>query len=194
MHRRLHVDGQRLIDAWFKRAWDSRGDDSLIFESFVFAWIAVNAWAACITGRDDDRQYMDRLVHDPGLCREFSERYQSDLAFQEEADSFFELLPIFKAQELRRQSIHVDKSVSRQDHIRLYFEAGLRKFEPECARFHIQRGESIPRDWPHFIKAVYRVRCNLFHGEKSAHSEMDGRIVKCALMSLTSFFRTAEIL
>jgi len=35
--------------------------------------------------------------------------------------------------------------------------------------------------------ALYQVRCNLFHGEKSAHSEMDSQIVYSALQVLVRF-------
>jgi len=171
-----------------------RGDDALAFEGFVFAWISVNAWAACVTGEDRDREYMDRLAHDPGLRAAFDNLRASSADFEQESDAFFRLLPIFKAQQLRRNGIHLDERVQREERIRRYFDAGLTEFEPECARLHLDRGEAIPRDWPHFIQAVYRVRCNLFHGEKSAHSEMDHRIVQTALLSLTAFFREVHIL
>lgn len=193
-HRHLHPDGHRLITTWFDRAWRMRGNDASAFESFVFAWIAVNAWAACVTGEDRDREYMDRLAHDPGLRAAFDNLRASSADFEQAAEAFFRLLPIFKAQQLRRNGIHLGEHVPRDERIRRYFEAGLADFEPVCAKLHLDRGEPIPRDWPHFIQAVYRVRCNLFHGEKSAHSEMDRRIVQTALLSLTAFFREADIL
>jgi hypothetical protein len=193
-HRYLHPDGHRLITTWFDRAWRARADDSAASESFVFAWIAVNAWAACVTGEDRDREYMDRLAHDPGLRTAFGNLMASSADFEQEAERFFQLLPVFKAQQLRRNGIHLDEHVPRGERIQRYFEAGLTDFEPTCAKLHLDRGEPIPRDWPHFIQAVYRVRCNLFHGEKSAHSEMDRTIVRAALLSLTAFFRGTHIL
>lgn len=193
-HRYLHPDGHQLITTWFDRAWRMRGDDASAFEGFVFAWISVNAWAACVTGEDRDREYMDKLAHDAGLRAAFETLRVSSADFGQTAEAFFRLLPIFKAQQLRRQGIHLDEHVPRDERIQYYFEAGLTDFEPQCAKLHLDRGEPIPRDWPHFIQAVYRVRCNLFHGEKSAHSEMDRRIVRAALLSLTAFFRESHIL
>jgi hypothetical protein len=38
----------------------------------------------------------------------------------------------------------------------------------------------MPLDWAHAMKALYRVRCNLFHGEKARTSEDDKRIVTAA--------------
>jgi len=183
-----------LITTWFTRAWSERRDPEAAFESFVFAWIAVNAWAACVTGQDADREYMRSLSHDSGLRKAFNGLLREDQEFRQEVESFFTLLPIFKAQSLRHAGLRVDRSNSRHETVQRYFAAGTIPFEPECAKYHLDRGEAIPCDWPHFINAVYRVRCNLFHGEKAAHSEMDQKIVRSALMSLTGFFRGASIL
>lgn len=137
---------------------------------------------------------MNRITNDAGLREAFEQLLRDDIFFKEEVHVFVALLPIFKAQQLRRQHIHLDEPVSRGERVQHYLRAGSIEFAPDCARVHLDRGEPIPCDWPHFIQAVYRVRCNLFHGEKSAHSEMDHHIVRSALLSLTSFFRGAEIL
>jgi hypothetical protein len=58
----LHPDGQELIYGWFKRAWNMREsemEDS--FEPFIFTWISLNGWAACVTGLDGDRDWVDAL-------------------------------------------------------------------------------------------------------------------------------------
>src|SRR5258708_36235539 len=68
----LHAEGQRLISGWFERAWamrDGQGDDC--FEAFIFAWIAFNAWAACITELDEDYKYLDALKRDQTLYQDF---------------------------------------------------------------------------------------------------------------------------
>lgn len=65
---------------------------------------------------------------------------------------------------------------------------------PEPQQQPVRGRQRVIEVWPHFIQAVYRARCNLFHGEKSAHSEMDRIIVSTALLSLTGFFRATHIL
>ena len=50
----------------------------------------------------------------------------------------------------------------------------------------------MPLDWPHTLAALYRVRCNLFHGEKGRHSEMDQRIVASGFRTLIQFFGSAN--
>lgn len=193
-HERLHEDGRRLISSWFARAWDQRGEEEAIFESFIFAWMSVNAWAACVTGQDQDREYMSRLKRDLELRQRFQDLLAANETFRSEVGAFMALLPIFKAQRLRREGLRSEIRMSRREIVQRYLDAGVTEFEPECAEWHLRQGEVIPADWPHFIAAVYRVRCNLFHGEKSAHSEMDRAIVHSAFNALTSFFRLSHIL
>ena len=54
----------------------------------------------------------------------------------------------------------------------------------EFREYHRERGEEVSLNWAHSLKAIYRVRCNLFHGEKAAHSEMDQKIVSSAFQIL----------
>lgn len=193
-HRWLHEDGQKLIMSWFQRAWERRADEGATFESFIFAWISVNAWASCVTEQDQDREYMRRLKADMELRVRFQQLLDGDANFQREADTFTRLLPIFRAQQLRRAGVRSPEGMDRPQLVQHYFHAGMTGYEPACAEWHFQQGEAIPADWPHVIAAIYKVRCNLFHGEKSAHSEMDGRIVRSAFMTLTGFFRGSDIL
>jgi hypothetical protein len=193
-HRRLHEDGRRLIDSWFARAWVQREDDAATFESFVFAWISVNAWAACVTEEDQDSRYMRKLQADPGLRLRFHQLVEGDAQFRRDVEAFAELLPIFKAQQLRRAGVIALRESDRARVIQSYLDAGVTSYEPQCAEWHWTQGQPIPLDWPHVIAAMYRVRCNLFHGEKAVHSEMDRRIVRAALMTLTGFFRGTNLL
>lgn len=193
-HRWLHEDGRRLITTWFERAWQQRDDEDATFEAFIFAWMSVNAWAACVTEQDLDREYMRRLKGDEGLRQRFQQVVNEHPSVRRDAEEFVGLLPIFKAQRLRRAGVRGQGNMSRGQLVQHYLAAGITEFEPECAEWHRSRGEPIPCDWPHVIAAIYRVRCNLFHGEKSAHSEMDRRIVRAAFLTLTGFFRAANLL
>lgn len=71
----LHFEGRSFIFDWARRAVvqiDCADRDS--FEPFIFGWIAVNGWATCVTGEDQDYQYLDALISDADLTRGFSER------------------------------------------------------------------------------------------------------------------------
>ena len=62
-YRRLQSDGRRLISGWFEKAWAERDcEPENSFEPFVFAFIAMNAWASCVTSRDADREWRDALA------------------------------------------------------------------------------------------------------------------------------------
>lgn len=193
-HRCLHPDGQRLISTWFERAWNERLNEQATFEAFIFAWMSVNAWAACVTDEDQDREYMRRLKEDEGLRQRFQRVVNEHPDVRRDAEEFVSLLPIFKAQRLRRAGVHGQDGMTRSELVLHYLAEGIMEFEPECAEWHRAHDEPIPCDWPHVIAATYRVRCNLFHGEKSAHSEMDRRIVRAAFLTLIGFFRAANIL
>jgi hypothetical protein len=132
-HRWLHEDGQRLITTWFERAWAQRGNDEATFEAFIFAWMSVNAWAACVTGEDQDRAYMRRLQVDEGLRKRFLEVVRESPEVRHHAEEFMSLLPIFKAQRLRRAGVRGQAGMTRTDLVRHYFAAGVSGFEPECA-------------------------------------------------------------
>jgi len=179
-----------LIEGWFQRSWDMldcQGDNC--FEAFIYAWIAFNGWAACVTDLDQDYKYIDALKRDPTLCQKFSELADDhDSPFVKCAVQFAELWPIFDARSLRRQNLILPHQASRRSVIDYYLSQGLDWFEPRCWKKHKDAGESIPVDWPHTLAALYKVRCNLFHGQKSAHSEMDQQIVSLAFRTLAYFF------
>lgn len=44
--------------------------------------------------------------------------------------------------------------------------------------------DSIPVDWAHTLDALYRVRCNLFHGQKSGGGHEDREILSAAVAVL----------
>ena len=193
----LHPDGRRLIDGWFEHSWEmkERGPESS-FEPFIFAWIAFNAWAVCVTDKDSERDWLRSLMRD----RIMNERFNSLVSNRKSVVSryaieFHSLWPIFKAQTLRRkQAFRGYHHPNRQSMINFYYENGIKDFEPGCSKRHREEGHPIPNDWPHTLYALYRVRCNLFHGEKSAHIESDQMIVYRAFRFLVNFLRIARYL
>lgn len=190
----LHAEGQRLVKGWFDRAYELKGDDNESFEGFIFAWFAVNGWAACVTTKDRDSEYIGLLGRSLDLREKFIILLANDSDFSRAAKEFHAFWPIFKAQDIRRAGHHGLNIHNRKEIIDYYFKNGISSYAPDCWQFHQSAGEEIPLDWPHTLQAIYRVRNNLFHGEKSAHSEMDKLIVKLAFQTLIGFFRGTEIL
>ncbi len=178
----LHRDGRALIEGWLKRA--QAADDE--FESFIYLWIAVNGWAACVTESDADREWQRALIAEPTLNDRFRQiAHDPATRTAPAARGFHRLWPIFRVAELRQRGLdyrtHDDRD--RDEAKRAYFAGGARQFEPRCYREH----DDVPLDWGHTLVSLYRVRCNLFHGEKARSSESDQAVVSAAFATLLAF-------
>ena len=175
---------QRLITGWFDRGWenaDCPANES--FEPFIFTWIAFNGWAACITGEDGDRAWLDALMLDPTVAEHFDTLLEGDGRFARRVGDFAQLWPIFRSQELRRNHIERPYGANRAAVVEHYLANGATLFEPRCFLRHRDEHKRVV-DWAHTLAALYRVRCNLFHGDKGANSEMDSMIVQRAFAVL----------
>jgi len=186
----LHPEGQRLIRGWFERAQQERDcPDRGSFEPFIFAWIAFNAWGCCVTGEDYDRQMINALKEDEHLNRLFAEHLENeDAGLSQAARDFQSYWPIFKVQDLRHRGIWQRHNGNRADIVREYLDGGADTYDPQVEGHPGAMGDQIPLSWTNTLPAIYRVRCNLFHGEKSIRSEMDQRIVGSAFRVLVPFF------
>jgi hypothetical protein len=191
----LHRDGRELIRGWLDHVSVTQGDVSPgRFEGFIYLWIAFNAWASCVTGRDADTEWRKALIADPRLNREFT-RLVNEPAGRtaQAAERFRALWPIFRMEELRRRGIdhrlHYDRE--RHEMVRSYIDAGARQFEPRC---HLEHDDRPPLDWGHTLVSLYRVRCNLFHGDKARSSENDQLVFTAAYETLHAFVTEAALL
>ncbi len=188
----LHPEGRRLITRWAERGSGvpDSADASDYFEGFIYLWFAVNGWGACVTGTDRDREWVDAVAGDEEIARPFADLLHADDRFDAIARRFADLWPIFKSSEIRRRAIRVPESYTRPHRVQVYLEHGI-PFEPSCWRDH--RGDDPPLDWTHTFQALYRVRCNLFHGEKTLDSENDRQIVAAAYPVLMQIVQLLEL-
>jgi hypothetical protein len=193
----LHPDGRRLVDEWYRRAEAGLAagqQDS--FEPFIYLWIAFNAWSACVTREERDTAWRDALISDRSICATFDELVADEQSpLSHAATHFRDLWPIYKVEELRRLGVDywTGADLRRAERGAEYRAAGVEQFEPRCWADHLECNES-PLDWPHTLAALYRVRCNLFHGEKARSSVNDQQVVHAAYTTLLSFIRHAGYL
>lgn len=195
----LHNEGKRLIRSWFDRAWEEgTASNDEVFEPFIFAWFAFNGWAACVTNTDRDREMINALAADQTIRNDFEDSLSdTNSKVARSATNFLTLLPIFDVKSLKQHRIPLryNDEDSRAQRITYYLSHNRPiKFEPQCWKRHFDSGESVPADWAHILNAIYKVRCNLFHGQKSAHSEMDKQIVSAAFFTLVHFVKQAGYL
>lgn len=191
--RMLHPDGRNLVAHWFTLAYEQLDcDPDESFEPFICAWIAFNGWASCCTELDRDREIVRALSLSSELVLQFDRSIEESTSFRTIAERFRSYWPVFKAQELRRLRAPMHMMGDRQGIVTGYFDIGAKKFEPACFRRHAAVGEEIPLDWPHVLAVIYQVRCNLFHGDKAPHSEIDRVLVHSGFQILVQFLSRWE--
>lgn len=181
------TDGKAIVRRWSERASRSLDErrPNQSFEQFIYAYIALNGWAACCSGTDTDQFQVETMAADTLMEAEFQELCQANPNYLVSVEAFRELWPIFKAADLRRREIR-PHGFSRREIVRnLLAEDPPIVRSPSCYPKHVTDG--YPLDWAHTVDALYRVRCNLFHGEKGLHNEIDRAIVSAAAGVLVPF-------
>jgi hypothetical protein len=130
---------------------------------------------------------VEALSASPVLVQQFDEALRDSASLKTAAELFRSYWPVFKVQELKRLGTPMWGERDRQLTINRYLGMGAKNFAPACFQRHTESGEEIPLDWPHILAAIYKVRCNLFHGDKAPHSEIDRVLVHSAFQILVQF-------
>ena len=174
--RTLHNDGRELISRWIGRAEQTTSREP--FEAFIYAWIGFNGWATCTCAEERDRLQIQMMELDARLTRNFA-HLMGDAEFMEAAHDFSSLWPIFRVSDL-------PESVRRTRPEKIGRAAVTRHYQSNCPRAarapdcHMTHTGAIDPDWGHTLEALYRVRCNLFHGQKSGGGNEDRTILQAA--------------
>jgi len=97
--------------------------------------------------------------------------------------SFRYLWPIFRAVDLPEDARRSRPQHRGRQRVVDYYQLRCPDVQrsPDC---HLTHDDRIPLDWPHTLEALYRVRCNLFHGQKSGGGNEDREILTAALQVL----------
>lgn len=177
----VHLEGAgRLIQSWMRRAEASLTRDEP-FEAFIFTWIAFNGWAERVTGEDRDWRFIAALAACPVIRNDFDWFLRENSEARDSAAKLAEFGPIFRARDQR--AVPAPPTNRRTQRVAHWLALGI-KHRPAC---FISHPNGLPRDWPHLLHAVYQVRCNLFHGEKSVLSDADRALVTWAARILLPF-------
>ena len=181
--------GQGVVESWWHRAWGLRRSTGAdVFEGFIYAWIAFNGWAECVSGEEKDARWVRALSMDSRLQTTFDEWCLGAGAecAANSLNPFASTWPVPKVQDIRRRAPHATIESESTRKAAFFTQNGI-SFSPQCWLQHRDRGENVPTDWAHFLAALYRVRCNLFHGEKSPYDPADEAIVSAAFRVLVHF-------
>lgn len=181
-----------LVQNWYKRSKKLAGiSKQKDFEPFIFAWFAFNAWGMCVTEADNDAEMIKSLALCPDINQKFNDlivEQNSELA--KVATNFINLLPIFDMKDLENKQLMRLDDQKRRERVLFYLGNGATEFDPRCWARHLNEehnGQSLPVDWAHILKAIYKIRCNLFHGHKSAQVEINKELVSSAYSTLFQF-------
>lgn len=179
----VHLEGAGpLIQSWMWRA-ESALNEGEPFECFIFTWIAFNGWAERGRGEERDVQWIRRLASCQPIRTDFSAFLAADQEAASLATALRDFAPVFRAREQR--ALPPPPSPARAVRVAYWLGKGV-GHRPECFAAH---HEGMPIDWPHLLHAIYQVRCNLFHGEKSIASDVDRDLVTWASRILLPFLR-----
>ncbi len=173
------------------------------FEGLIYLWVTFNAWLAQIaadrTKAEKDWYLVEAAARDVELQQKFNNLCRTDAAFEKDTTEFACLWPVFKVRALQEAGIPPwnKETKDRQSYCANSFDKlgnsmTHRDYAPSCYCDHqpsaadpwSYSSSNVPVDWPHTIDAIYKVRCNLFHGGKSFFYSSHELFVKLAFSLL----------
>lgn len=141
---------KNLINGWRQKA-HQEGDP---FSKFVFIWFCFNAWIENLSDANSDRKMIDELKSRKSNMANFADIFHTALNSRE---NYF------------KSSVTALVHQSQEKPI-------------ENARDKNKAPVSIKDefDFENIVEAIYRIRCNLFHGGKDPDDSRDQVLVKTA--------------
>lgn len=160
------------------------------FKKLILLWVGFNGWATCVTEIDRDSQMIDALCRSPKLNARFGRIYSQNEIFKRNVDSLHAHFPIFDGRSFRRKLDKKGKILpgNIDEHIAL----GLSE---DMKISHAPQGwikDTLP-SWQSTLRGIYKVRCNLFHGQKDLMHAGDQLVVELSFKVLSHFIRDSEI-
>lgn len=135
------------------RSWRHKShQDGDVFGSFIFIWISFNAWLEHLSMKTSDREMIEELRERAACMNELVSAYDY----------------VLKNDELFIRSLRALIGKSREEPIR-----DVREIFPDV----VIENEY---DYENVIRALYRIRCNLFHGGKDINEPRDQSLVSNA--------------
>ena len=161
------TQGQKTkIKEWYIRSLQEQ------FNPFIKLWIAFNGWyKGKFPDTRTDRASIDRCKQDEELLRYYQ------ISFS--VDEFCKYLNMF-GNELDKKPLE-NLTRPRDKKLQLNKMVDSNEEGKETVRFLDNSSEALGI----YLDVIYRVRCNLFHCEKSLTSDRDKLIDKCSFKTLS---------
>lgn len=168
----LNPQKRRLISLFYEKGADPNTDQ---FEAFAYLWMAFNAFGSVATAYDSDWRIIQTMSQDDRMNRTFQQLLATDRAFEGDVQRFSALWPIY----------------SERDAFRAYRRLTGKHIPDEEAMLELCRQGMVPRNpptgdltWANVLRAIYVVRCNLFHGGKTPLNLRDVDLVDASRIIL----------
>lgn len=173
--------GEQLVLLWHQKAQkmsaENRHDS---FEAFIHLWIGFNNWGMRVTEAERDADMIKALAESAELTKAFADLLNTSDDLKTYAAVFAGFWPIFDVKDIRKKNLRYKyQKLDRKEYTEKLLTAHVRH-APEGA---VDRNGPT---WGQTVRAIYQVRCNLFHGEKGDSSD-DYRIVEGAYRTLLTF-------
>lgn len=154
------------------------------FDSFIHSWISFNGWASCCLEEERDLRMVRILSTEGELATLFDAMAEASPAYSAAVARFRAQWPIFRSLDV--QGAQLPGETRRERTQRYAYTLPDAQRAPDC---HLRHPHGVPGNWGHTLFALYRVRCNLFHGKKSVDGPEDREIVGAAAGVLTPLVR-----
>lgn len=176
----LRPEARQVVHSLYEQSLNARTP----FERFMLLWMSFNGWMNCTTDGDNDSAMITALTGDLHLIDAF-ECVVLNGPDAEAIHEFAEWWPIFDVKSIRR-TVGFDGLY--QHSYRDEFLEAHRLDRRIKRRPELWVSGQQPR-WDDTLRAIYQVRCNLFHGDKSTSNPGDVEIVALAHRVLLAAIR-----
>ncbi|EJM63694.1 hypothetical protein PMI30_04078 [Pseudomonas sp. GM50] len=141
------------------------------FSSFVNLWMDFNGWMECVTDANTDAEMITALVSHQRLSDADDDLMKHCPDFQEKVEIFATMWPVLNVRDIRRK-------LGRDAFWRFSREELMAEVVRENVKLQpVAWSVGDVPTWPHLLRTVYAVRCNLFHGSKSPQNYRDHELV-----------------
>jgi len=158
------------------------------FLPFVLLWMAFNGWLSAVTDRDRDSKMLADIAAHTKVRAKYDQLINDSATFRTGIEDFERLWPIFDTRAARR-------SIGISQFRQMDRAAVLACLNPRHIYPHGWiKSADTPPSWEHTLYALYRVRCNLFHGQKTPALERDRALALSAGAVLQTLIEDGRIL
>lgn len=161
---------------------DASKKEGNALKSFMLLWVAFNSWTTCVTELDTDKKINMILSESGRFANNFASAFGANEHFQTSVVALSGFFPVYDGRAYRRKAASLGAPIS----------ADLVLFRGDGDNWGIAK--SPPNwlvgnqpTWRDCLLGIYKIRCNLFHGQKQQTIQSDVAIVAHARDVLSKF-------